>query len=172
MRPPARRSRSPPRVMNCLKEAGGDTKIERSQRGQPADPFLAMPEDPGRWTRRLSHLFAGLITMARIEARMNEVRKGQAIRNRLGRSDARRIARKIKGPRFDIAGCAHSLSFHHPIRTSKSESIPGAPENSPWHSGQDAGSDAPAHAEAGPAGRIAVTPDCAPPNPRASVSLR
>ena len=40
--------------------------------------------------------------MARIEARMNEVRNGQAIRNRMGSSDANRTARKIKGPRFEI----------------------------------------------------------------------
>ena len=55
-----------------------------------------------RWTQRLIYLCAGLITMARIDARMNEVRNGQAICNKLGRSDATTTARKIRGPRFDI----------------------------------------------------------------------
>jgi hypothetical protein len=40
--------------------------------------------------------------MARIDARMNEVRKGQAIFNKLGRSAASTMARKISGLRLAI----------------------------------------------------------------------
>ena len=63
--------------------------------------------------------------MARIDARMNEVRKGQAIRNKPGRSDASTTARKIRGPRFDIQDGTPSWKLLvSPIRIGNFESSP------------------------------------------------
>jgi hypothetical protein len=44
----------------------------------------------------------GFITMARIDARMNAVRNGQAICNKKERSAASMTAKKIRGPRCSI----------------------------------------------------------------------
>src|ERR1019366_7551536 len=54
---------------------------------------------PDRWIRRLSHSLTGFITIAITDATMKDVKNGQAIWNKTGRSAASTIMRKITGPR-------------------------------------------------------------------------
>src|ERR1019366_1515829 len=54
---------------------------------------------PDRWIRRLSHSLTGFITIANTDATMKDVKNGQAIWNKTGRSAASKIMRKMKGPR-------------------------------------------------------------------------